>query len=102
MLAENTARVLSRSPGFRAETGGPSRDIDRQALFRQRFIAMKVVQFHFGRWREPKIRVLNTEQVRRKLGQLARSKQRGAIHQKWWQDFGVAVLARMHVKKEIG
>ncbi len=70
-------------------------------VFGQCVIAVEIVQLHLRRRRQPKIRVLQPEKIGGELRQLPRTHQRGGVHQEWRQNLRIAVLAGMHIQKEI-
>src|SRR5579859_883001 len=99
VLAQDSARILPRRSRLRPEASRPGGHLDRQLILGNRFVAIKVVQFHFTGRRQPEIRVLNLEKIGRKLWQLSRADQRSRIDHKWRENLRISVLARVH---EIG
>ncbi len=73
VLPQDAARIFSGRTGFRAETGGPRRKVNGQLLFRQRRIAIEVMQLYFRSRCEPEVGVLQFEQVRREFRKLSRA-----------------------------
>ena len=73
----------------------------RQLVGVERFVAVQAGQFHFGRGREPQIGAFEMKHVRREFRQLADAGERRGVDDKRRQNFRVAVLARVHVEKEI-
>src|SRR6266403_3292314 len=101
VLPQNAARVLASRSRFGAETGGPSGHLNWQFVFWNGLVAIEVVKFHFAGGREPEIGVLNLEEIGRKFWQLAGGEQGGAVDQERRKNFRVAVLAGVHIEKEI-
>ena len=62
---------------------------------------MQIVQLDFRSRRQPEIRVLHLEKIGGEFRQLSGTHQRRGVHQKWRKNFGVAVLARVHIEKKI-
>src|ERR1700674_2025541 len=89
VLAQDSASVFSRGASLRAEAGGPRGHVDRQFLLGKRFVAIKVVEFHFAGGCQPEIGVLDLEKIRGKFRQLARGKQGGAVDEEGRKDFGI-------------
>src|SRR6476661_8442506 len=102
VLAENAARVFSGGAGFGTEAGGPGGHENGEVIFRNRFLAIKIVQLDFGSGREPEVAVFNLEEIGCEFGQLARTRERGGVDQKRGKNFRVTVLPRMDIEKEIG
>ena len=101
VLALDAARVFSRRAGFGAEAGRPRADFDRQHVGVERFVAVEAGEFHLGSGREPQIRAFEMKHVGGKFRQLAYAGKRSRVHQKGRKNFGVAVLAGVHVEEEI-
>src|SRR2546423_1419676 len=63
-------------------------------------VAVEIGQLGFGRGCQPQIRAFQVEHVAGEFGQLAVSDKRSGVHDKRWQNFGIAVLARMYIQEE--
>ena len=101
MLTFEPARVTPSRARLRAETGGPRAYLYRQFGFVDRLIAVQAGQLDLGRRGEPEIRALKVKHVGGEFRQLTDAGQRSGVDQKRRKNFGVAVLARVHVQKEI-
>src|SRR5258708_7605381 len=101
VLAQDSASVLTGRASLRAEASGPSSNVDRQVLLGKGFVAIEVVELHFAGGRQPEIGILDLEKVRGKFRQLAGGKQGSAVDEEGRKDFGVAVLARVHIQEKI-
>src|SRR6202171_1205553 len=71
MLAEDAARVFSRGAGLGSEAGRPRGDVDGEFFFGNGLVPVEIVEFDFGCGREPKVGVLDFEQISGEFRQLA-------------------------------
>src|SRR5579884_4337041 len=101
MLPQDAPRILSGCSSLGAETRSPCRDANRQFFFGDGFIAVEIVQLHFSRRCQPKVRVLKVEEIGCELRQLAGAHERSGVHQERRENLRVAMLARVDVQKEI-
>ena len=101
MLADDAAHIASVGPGLAAEAGRVGAQLDGQLVEVERFVAIEIRHRDFGGGDQPEIRVLELEQIRCELRQLAGAVQAGGVDHERRQHFGVAVLAGVHVQHEV-
>src|SRR5258708_31436374 len=101
MLAENSARIFSRGARFRAEAAWTGSNMDGKFVLGNGFFAIKMVEFDFGCRCKPKVGVLDFEEIGGEFRQLPCAHERRSVDQKWWENFRVAVLARVHVQEKV-
>jgi hypothetical protein len=73
-----------------------------QCVAIQRFVAVNVRDRDFGGGDQPEVVALALEEILFEFGELPGAEEAGGIHHEGRQNFGIAVLTRMHVEHEIG
>ena len=102
MLADQAAHVGAVRSRFASEARRVGRVLQRQLTPVENLFAMEIRQRHFGRRNQEQIPVArDPEQILFELRQVARARQRRAIHHERRLDFAVAVLARVQIEHEI-
>ena len=76
VLALQAARVLSCGARLGSKTCRPGAKLHRQDIGVERFLTIDAREFDLGRWREPKVRALEVEHIRRKFWQLTYASER--------------------------
>src|SRR5260370_36250976 len=100
MLAKDAAGVFSCGASFGTEAGGPCSDVDGEFFLGDSLVAVEIVELDLGSWGDQEVGVLEFEKISGELRQLARTGEGSGVHEEWWKDFRVAVLAGVDVKEE--
>src|SRR5215472_17711064 len=100
VLADDSAHVAPIGPSLAAETRRVGAQRDGELIGVERLVAKQVRNGHLCRGREPKVVILDLEQIFFELGQLTGPEKAGGIDQERWQNLGIAVLTSVHVQHE--
>src|ERR1043166_6991769 len=100
MLAQHAAGIFAGGARLGAEAWGERGEAQRQRVLVENLLAHEISQRHLGRRDQPKS-FARAEHILGRLRQIAGAVRHLLAHQYWRCDFGIAVLARVHVEHEL-